>query len=51
MTEHAKTTIFHHDKDALEKQIINMTKVITEDVLIRKTGGIHKSIKFQPTKK
>ena len=51
MTEHAKTTIFYHDKEALEKQIINLTKVITEEELIRKTGGIHKSIKFQPTKK
>lgn len=46
-TKHAKTTIFYHSKEALEKQIINLTKVITEDELIRRTGGRNRSIKFQ----
>lgn len=46
-TKHAKTTIFYHNKEALEKQIINLTKVITEDELIRRTGGRNRSIKFQ----
>ena len=46
--ENAKTTIFYHSQKALEQQIINLVKVITEDELIRRTGGIHRSIKFQP---
>lgn len=46
--ENAKTTIFYHSQKALEQQIINLVKVITEDELIRRTGGMHRSIKFQP---
>lgn len=46
--ENTKTTIFYHNKEALEKQIINLVKVITEEELIRKTGN--KKIIFQKIK-
>lgn len=46
MADYAKTTIFYHSKSALEKQIMNLTKVITEDELIRRTGGKDRSIRF-----
>lgn len=45
--ENVKTTIFYHSQDALEKQIINLVKVITEDELIRRTGK--KNIVFKKT--
>lgn len=44
--ENTKTTIFYHNKEALEKQIINLVKVITEDELVRRTGM--KKIIFKP---
>ena len=46
--ENTKTTIFYHNQEALEKQIINLVKVISEDELIHRTGI--KKIIFQKTK-
>ena len=40
-----KTTIFYHNQEALEQQIINLVKVISEDELIRRTGN--KNIVFK----
>lgn len=45
--ENVKTTIFYHNKEALEKQILNLVKVITEDELIHRTGK--KNIVFKKT--
>lgn len=46
--ENVKTTIFYHSQEALEKQIINLVKVITEEELIYRTGK--KNIVFKKTK-
>lgn len=43
----AKTTIFHHDKEALGSQIANLVKVIGEDELIKRTDGKNRSIIFR----
>lgn len=51
LTFGASTTIFHHSKDALGDQIANLVKVIGEDTLIEKTGGIIKTITFKETRK
>ena len=48
MAENTKTTIFYHNQEALEKQIINLLKVINEEELIRRTGL--KKIIFKKTK-
>lgn len=48
MAENTKTTIFYHNQEALEKQIINLLKVINEEELIRRTGP--KKIIFKKTK-
>ena len=42
-----KTTIFHHNKEALGKQISNLVKVLGEDELISKAHGSHASIVLQ----
>lgn len=46
LAPNTKTTIFYHNKEAFGKQIANLVKVITEDELIRRTGGMNKSIEF-----
>lgn len=45
--KHTKTYIFHHDKEALGKQIANLVKVIGEKELIKRTGGKTKTIEFK----
>lgn len=47
-SKNVKTTIFYHNQEALEKQIINLVSVITEDELIYRTGT--KNIIFKKTK-
>lgn len=43
----AKTTIFYHNRKALGERIANLVKVITEEELIRRTGGNNPSIIFK----
>lgn len=44
--DNIKTTIFYHDKEAYAQQIINLVEVIEQDNLIKRAGGINKSIYF-----
>lgn len=43
----AKTTVFYHSKKALNQQIANLVKVLGEEELIKRTGGLNKSIEFR----
>ena len=43
----AKTTIFYHTKEAYRKQISNLVKVLGQDELISRTGGLNKTIVFK----
>lgn len=43
----AKTTIYHHSKEAMGSQIANLVKVIGEDELIKRTDGSNRTIIFQ----
>lgn len=45
--EKAKITVFYHNKAALEKQIINLVKVIGQDKLIQKAYNENPSIIFK----
>lgn len=47
LNDNVQTTIFYHDKDAMGQQIANLVKVIGQDELIRRTGGITKTIEFK----
>lgn len=42
----ANTTIYYHNQEALGRMIANLVKVIGEDELIRRTGGIKATINF-----
>ena len=46
MMEKTKTTIFYHNKKALESQICNLVKIIGEKKLIEKTNGKNADIVF-----
>lgn len=48
-----RTKIYYHredekDKQSLARQIKNLIAIIGQDELIRKTGGVHKTIEFIP---
>lgn len=45
--ENLKTTIYYINKKIYGRQIINLIKLIGQDELIRRTGGISKTIVFQ----
>ena len=44
------TTIFYHDREAMGKQIANLVKIIGEAELIKRTGGVTKTIEFRNLK-
>ena len=44
----AYTTIYYHNREALGKQIANLTAVLGEENLISKTGGKRQSVRFVP---
>lgn len=47
LNDNVYTTIFYHDKDTMGQQIANLVKVIGQDELIRRTGGMTKTIEFK----
>ena len=47
LADNSSTTIFYHNKEALESQIANLVKVIGEDEVIRRTDGSHRTIHFK----
>lgn len=47
LNEHIVTTIYYHNKEAYAQQIANLVKVIGQDELISKTGGVSKTIIFK----
>lgn len=51
LNNNVHTTIFYHNKEELGKKIANLVKVIGQDELIQRTGGIPKTIEFVPQKK
>lgn len=48
LNDNVYTTIFYIDKYDLKRKIANLVKVITQDELIRRTGGSTKTIEFEP---
>ena len=51
--DNVQTKIYYHrkneeDKSALGKIIKNLVKIMGPDELIRRTGGVHKTIEFIP---
>lgn len=47
LNEHIVTTIYYHNKEAYAQQIANLVKVIGQEELISKTGGVSKTIIFK----
>lgn len=47
LNDNVFTTIYYLDKDMMGKQIVNLVKIIGQDELIRRTGGIKKTIEFK----
>lgn len=47
LNDNVYTTIFYMDKKDLKRKIANLVKVITQDELIRRTGGSTKTIEFK----
>lgn len=47
LNDNVYTTIFYHNEEAHAKQIANLVKVIGQEELIKRTGGLYKSISFQ----
>lgn len=47
MMENTKTTIFYHNKKALENQICNLVKILGEKTVIEKTSGNNATIIFE----
>lgn len=47
LNDNVYTTIFYMDKYDLKRKIANLVKVITQDELIRRTGGSTKTIEFK----
>ena len=50
LNNNVHTTIFYHDREAMGKQIANLVKVIGEAELIKRTGGVSKTIEFRNQK-
>lgn len=48
LNDNVYATIFYRDKNDLKRKIANLVKVITQDELIRRTGGSTKTIEFKP---
>lgn len=48
LNDNVQTVIFYMDKDDYGRKISNLVKVIGQDELIRRTGGITKTITFTP---
>lgn len=48
VNDNVHTTIFYHSKAAMGQQIANLVKVIGQDELIKRSGGITKTIEFVP---
>ena len=46
LTEGTNTNIFYVDKKRKAQQIANLAKILGPDELIRRTGGLNKSIFF-----
>lgn len=47
LNDNVHTTIYYHNKEAMGQQIANLVKVISQDELIRRTGGNTKTIEFR----
>ena len=47
LNDNIHTTIFYMNKNDLKRKIANLVKVITQDELIRRTGGSTKTIEFK----
>lgn len=47
LNDNVHTTIFYHNEEAHAKQIANLVKVIGQEELIKRTGGLYKTISFQ----
>lgn len=47
LNNNVHTTIFFHNRETMGKQIANLVKVIGEDELIKRTGGMTKTIEFK----
>lgn len=47
LNDNVYTTIFYMNKNDLKRKIANLVKVITQDELIRRTGGSTKTIEFK----
>lgn len=47
LNDNVHTTIYYLNKDVMGQQIANLVKVIGQDELIRRTGGITKTIEFK----
>ena len=47
LNDNAHTTIFYHNEEAHAKQIANLVKVIGQEELIKRTGGLYKTNSFQ----
>ena len=50
LNDNVYTTIFYQDKEELGRKISNLTQVIHQDELIKRTGGSIKTIVFEPQK-
>lgn len=48
MNDNVQTVIYYMDRDDYGKKIANLVKVIGQDELIRRTGGVTKTITFSP---
>lgn len=47
LNDNVHTTIFYMDKQDLKRKIANLVRVITQEELIRRTGGSTKTIEFK----
>ncbi len=47
LNDNVQTTIFYMDKKDYGRKIMNLVKIITQDELIKRTGGAAKTITFQ----
>ena len=50
LNDNVYTTIFYLNKDVMGQQIANLVKVIGQDELIKRTGGVTKTIEFRQQK-
>ena len=47
LNDNVQTTIFYMDKKDYGRKIMNLVKIITQDELIKRTGGATKTITFK----